>query len=577
MGNGDGGTAPSSVEGGVGAVDKPGGGLFGGVRDVLHMCREIYEIFSNKETRGALLNVDIRDALLDGDILAAIHLVIRWESGAIPISKESFELLGIVRSSLVCLSTTPEGHITEDFTGSPAAVLEERVHRGLSGAGPVSDVGRRNVSGMCVYDLMFSNDGVSLQEELGSRLVRGVPWIEKYRVKNTVIKLDPATGQYVRVDIVRMMMDFVTPCYDGDTIKSLKRIGVDVTDLVDNKGFLGLERDLSETVHDLKTPLTVITGYLGMILVMLEKFGFVQGVEGVEVGSDAFRNFIGRHNDDAEFLLLIDYITQIMDHARIASQNCVRMDARVCDILSERRDGAERVRERLDIPVDVGIALSNVFHSLLGDMSATDVQVSFQIEDSEPVSFVDVDMGRISLPEVSGSQDSLVRVLGNLLSNAIKYGSHENGIPRINIELRTVTVPVKHPYTGATLRYPSNGAVITEQKLFIGVSDNGSGISGRGQRDLFIDVGRIDQDDDVEGHGIGLTGVQSLCERECWEVSVISPTMTNSNSYVDSGDGPQCRGTCFGLLIPIEGSEDYSWVWNSKGAIPGVPSPSPEG
>jgi signal transduction histidine kinase len=99
-------------------------------------------------------------------------------------------------------------------------------------------------------------------------------------------------------------------------------------------------------------------------------------------------------------------------------------------------------------------------------------------------------------PAAKGYAPWIAEVLANYISNALKYGGRP---PRIEL--------------GAT---PENGRV----KFW--VRDNGEGLTPEQQTQLFRPFTRLSQENEVEGHGLGLSIVHRIVEKLGGEVGVES-------------------------------------------------------
>jgi two-component system, sensor histidine kinase and response regulator len=99
-------------------------------------------------------------------------------------------------------------------------------------------------------------------------------------------------------------------------------------------------------------------------------------------------------------------------------------------------------------------------------------------------------------PSALGYAPWIAEVLTNYFSNALKYGG-------------------RPPYVelGAT---PENG------RIKFWVRDNGAGISPEQQAQLFQPFTRLRQENEVEGHGLGLSIVQRIVEKLGGDVGVES-------------------------------------------------------
>jgi PAS domain S-box-containing protein len=116
-------------------------------------------------------------------------------------------------------------------------------------------------------------------------------------------------------------------------------------------------------------------------------------------------------------------------------------------------------------------------------------------------------------PSATGYTPWVAEVLTNYVSNALKYGGRP---PRVEL--------------GAT---PDDGCVR------FWVRDNGQGLSAEQQAQLFTPFTRLAEEDDIEGHGLGLSIVQRIVERLGGEVGV---------------ESEKGKGSTFSFSLPADGS-----------------------
>lgn len=94
-----------------------------------------------------------------------------------------------------------------------------------------------------------------------------------------------------------------------------------------------------------------------------------------------------------------------------------------------------------------------------------------------------------SLPKVNGSQVMLCQLFQNLISNAIKFRK-ENLIPQINIEANE-----------------------KEKEWLISISDNGIGLKETDCVKIFQEFTKVNNPEEYEGQGIGLTTCKQIIEK----------------------------------------------------------------
>lgn len=100
-------------------------------------------------------------------------------------------------------------------------------------------------------------------------------------------------------------------------------------------------------------------------------------------------------------------------------------------------------------------------------------------------------------PRCMGYRDWIKEVWINYISNAVKYGGNP---PRIEL----------------------GAEVLPDNKVRYWVKDNGQGISEEDQQELFKTFSRLPQTADQEGHGLGLSIVKRIMDKQDGEVHVSS-------------------------------------------------------
>ena len=96
-----------------------------------------------------------------------------------------------------------------------------------------------------------------------------------------------------------------------------------------------------------------------------------------------------------------------------------------------------------------------------------------------------------------GYRDWIKEVWINYISNAVKYGGNP---PRIEL----------------------GAEVLPDNRVRYWVKDNGQGISEEDQKELFKTFSRLPQTADQEGHGLGLSIVKRIMDKQDGEVHVSS-------------------------------------------------------
>jgi PAS domain S-box-containing protein len=119
-----------------------------------------------------------------------------------------------------------------------------------------------------------------------------------------------------------------------------------------------------------------------------------------------------------------------------------------------------------------------------------------------------------NLPPVLVDEDGLERILGNLLDNAVKYSGGKS-------EIRV-------------------SALREKDKVVVGISDDGVGISLRDQKQLFEPFGRLQSATKSKGMGLGLVVCKRLVEAHGGRI------------WVESKSG---KGSTFRFTIPLQERE----------------------
>ena len=122
---------------------------------------------------------------------------------------------------------------------------------------------------------------------------------------------------------------------------------------------------------------------------------------------------------------------------------------------------------------------------------------SAQDELSDQISTTGAVITSSLLPPVICNEPQIKRLFQNLLSNALKYNT--NVAPNIRIEGKNQNT-----------------------HIHISVHDNGIGIPEDKQQEIFMDFKRLHMNQDVEGHGLGLTICKKIVEHHNGEIWVDS-------------------------------------------------------
>lgn len=219
---------------------------------------------------------------------------------------------------------------------------------------------------------------------------------------------------------------------------------------------------LSNISHDLKTPLTVIRGYLEMIRIRSEAVLRAQSGAEAQAASETMANLQMLEKTEGKVRALMELIDSFFSLAKL--------EAGDTEITLSRLDVCETCRESV---LD--------FYELL-------TQADFQVE--------------IGLTEeavyVQGNREAVQRILSNLISNVIRYGSEGK-------------------YLGIFLR-------TDERSAYIDVVDHGKGIDGAFAESVFERLFTMEdsRSRSVQGNGLGLTIAKKLAERMGGELVLTS-------------------------------------------------------
>lgn len=250
--------------------------------------------------------------------------------------------------------------------------------------------------------------------------------------------------------------------------KELKELAAQINRLLDEKAKTEAEfrrseiasrKMLSNISHDLKTPLTVIRGYLEIMRTRGEtaletQAGAVQQADlkkTAESEQQADLQMLRRAEQKAKALM--ELIDSFFSLAKLEAGD-TQLTLSPLDICEVCREGV------LD------------FYEML-------TKAAFRVE--------------VKLPEgpvyVQGNQEALQRILSNLISNVIRYGAEGN-------------------YLGLFLR-------TDERSVYIDVVDRGKGIDGAFAENVFERLFTMEdsRSRSVQGNGLGLTIAKKLAEQ----------------------------------------------------------------
>ena len=92
------------------------------------------------------------------------------------------------------------------------------------------------------------------------------------------------------------------------------------------------------------------------------------------------------------------------------------------------------------------------------------------------------------LRSIRADRISIIRVFRNLVENALKYG-------------------------GDKISYISIGFEETAYVYIISISDNGLGLKGNGNKDIFLPFNKMENSKAIMGYGMGLAIVKEIVEK----------------------------------------------------------------
>ena len=216
---------------------------------------------------------------------------------------------------------------------------------------------------------------------------------------------------------------------------------------------------LSNISHDLKTPLTVIRGYLEIMRMKGEAALEVQA--GSEMSADLQQTAGPERQESLQMLKKAEQKAQALMELIDSFFSLAKIEAGDMEVALSRLDVCEVCRESV---LD--------FYEIL-------TEADFQVE--------------VGLPEtpvsVQGNREALERILSNLISNVIRYGSEGK-------------------YLGIFLR--TDG-----QLAYIDVADRGKGIDGVFADSVFERLFTMEdsRSRSVQGNGLGLTIAKKLAEK----------------------------------------------------------------
>ena len=231
--------------------------------------------------------------------------------------------------------------------------------------------------------------------------------------------------------------------------------------------------------HDLRNPLSVLSGYSGMLETRLD--------------------LMSRE--------------QIKHSANTIATNARRMNNIIDELLLLA--GVRKMEQVLMVPLDMSAIVAEAV-SRLGDM-AYKRQAEIAAPDEWPV--------------VLGRAGWVEEVWVNYLSNAIKYGGTP---PQIEIGYTPgdqAARPEKAPHDAkcweSEIQNPADPRQRTESKVTFWVRDNGPGLAAEQRARLFAPFERLHQVR-VEGHGLGLSIVRRIIEKLGGQVGVESEPCAGS-------------------------------------------------
>ncbi len=217
---------------------------------------------------------------------------------------------------------------------------------------------------------------------------------------------------------------------------------------------------LSTASHDLKTPLTIIQGYINL----LKELGDLNDKQHSAVDS------INR-----AVLSMVNLIGELLDLAHLESGLSLQL-----------------------VPYPFNYLVQNT-HSTLTNMAADkDIVLMLELDDN--------------LDEVTCDPRRIQQTLTNLIGNAIKYAPAGS-----KIMIKTA-VPETHS------AFPGAGKKLEKAQVLVSVQDEGYGIEAESLPHIFDRFYRVqtEQTEDIEGTGLGLAIVKSIIEQHGGEIWVES-------------------------------------------------------
>lgn len=250
--------------------------------------------------------------------------------------------------------------------------------------------------------------------------------------------------------------------------KELKELAAQINRLLDVKAKTEAEfrrseiasrKMLSNISHDLKTPLTVIRGYLEIMRTRGETALETQA--GAVQQADLKKTAESEQQADLQMLRKAEQKAKALMELIDSFFSLAKLEAGDTQLTLSRLDICEVCREGV---LD--------FYEML-------TKAAFRVE--------------VRLPEepvyVQGNQEALQRILSNLISNVIRYGAEGN-------------------YLGLFLR-------ADERSVYIDVVDRGKGIDGAFAENVFERLFTMEdsRSRSVQGNGLGLTIAKKLAEQ----------------------------------------------------------------
>lgn len=250
--------------------------------------------------------------------------------------------------------------------------------------------------------------------------------------------------------------------------KELKELAAQVNRLLDEKAKteavfrrseIASRKMLSNISHDLKTPLTVIRGYLEIMRTRGETALETQA--GAVQQADLKKTAESEQQADLQMLRKAEQKAKALMELIDSFFSLAKLEAGDTQLTLSCLDICEVCRESV---LD--------FYEML-------TKAAFRVE--------------VRLPEepvyVQGNQEALQRILSNLISNVIRYGAEGN-------------------YLGLFLR-------TDERSVYIDVVDRGKGIDGAFAENVFERLFTMEdsRSRSVQGNGLGLTIAKKLAEQ----------------------------------------------------------------